>query len=259
MRLHEKQALSEKATCLARQQDEAGLKSLLAEHPDVLHWTHLWGETPLHYCVVENDLEAVRLLVRLGADIGAVNDSDCPPLVTCCGMQYQEMARYLLDCGADPDSKDQQDNAIVHAIEKGDVSMVKLLLEYGANPNVQDYCGTWAIFEAFYKDHGDIARLLLDHGADATVEDDEGDTLHQVIYTDMDVDAIAYYKLLREYRVDLLRVGSNGKHPIFSAIIEGDRDVARYFLELGMDKQVRDKDGDSIAEVLRMAGMNELI
>lgn len=39
MRLHEKQAFSEKGTCLARQQDEAELKSLIAEHPDVLCWT----------------------------------------------------------------------------------------------------------------------------------------------------------------------------------------------------------------------------
>lgn len=99
----------------------------------------------------------------------------------------------------------------------------------------------------------------MDHDADPNVEDGEGDTLHQVIYADMEVDVIRYYDLLKAYDIDLSHVGSSGKHPIFSAIIEGDKDIVRYFLKRGMDLQVRDNDGDTVAEVLRMAGMQDLV
>ena len=171
------------------------------------------------------------MLVELGGDVSSVDDAGCPPLVTCCQMQYLEMARFLLDSGADPNACDEHENAIFHALDKHDADMVKLLLDKGADPNVRDYCGAWALFEAMYADDFAIARLLLEHGADPDVDDHEGDTLHYLVFSEMEIDALKYCRLLAEFGADLLRFGASQKHPIFLAIENGDREAVRFFLD----------------------------
>jgi ankyrin repeat protein len=54
---------------------------------------------------------------------------------------------------------------------------VKLLLEHGANPNIQDYKYGWTPLHFAVKNcHVDVARVLLDYGADPTIRDNEGRT-----------------------------------------------------------------------------------
>lgn len=253
----ERYALAEQVTYFAGELDSDAVKALIAQYPDILSWGYLWGETPLHYWVVENHMEAVKMLVDLGADVNVVDDYSCPALVTCCQMEYLEMARFLLDRGVDPDSCDEHENALFHALEKHDAEMVELLLKYNANPNVRDFCGVWLLFEAIYQNGYEIARLLLEYGADPNVDDDEGDSLHYLIYSEMEVEPIKYYDLLFEYNADLQRLGESAKHPIFPAVEKGDVDVARYFLKLGMDLQVEGPEGESLESALSRTGMHQ--
>ena len=58
---------------------------------------------------------------------------------------------------------------------------MRLLLEAGANPNLQDEFGMTALHAAVGVGSLDIARMLLDAGADATIENDEGETPRESI------------------------------------------------------------------------------
>jgi len=256
---HERQGLAEKITCLAGEMDVDAVKAMVAQYPGILGWTHLWGETPLLYCVTERQMDAVKLLVELGGDVNAVDDSGTPPLVTCCQMKYLELAKFLLDNGADPDGCDQHENALFHAISSHDASMVELLLNYNANPNVRNFCGVWALFEAIYEKDYAIAELLLARGADPNVDDDTGDSLHYLIYSEMEIEPIPYYDLLAAHHADLLRIGASAKHPLFLAICNGDIEITRYFLSKGMALQAKDEDGDTVERLLRMAGIREQV
>ena len=255
----EKQGLAEKITYLAGEMEVEAVKAMVAQYPDILGWTHLWGETPLLYCVTEHQIDAVKLLFDLGGDVNAKDDSGTPPLVTCCKMNYVELAKFLLDSGADPDGCDQHENAIFSAIEEHDVEMASLLLKYNANPNVCDFCDSWALFEAMYKNDYAMAKLLLEHGADPNVDDATGDSLHYLIYSEMEIEPIKFYNLLSEFNTDLLRIGASKTHPIFLAIINGNIEIARYFIGKGMSLHVKDEDGDSVEELLKMAGIHEQV
>ena len=81
----------------------------------------------------------------------------------------------LLDRGADPNIRDEGDNAFpIHfAAERGDLAVVKLLIEHGADPigagtgHELDVLG-WAVcFE--YAHHSEVAQYLLAHGAKLTL------------------------------------------------------------------------------------------
>uniref|UniRef100_A0A1X7SXW4 Death domain-containing protein n=1 Tax=Amphimedon queenslandica TaxID=400682 RepID=A0A1X7SXW4_AMPQE len=80
----------------------------------------------------------------------------------------------LLEAGADPNVTEYPSGgspALIIAIEKDNIDIVKLLLEKGANPNVTKYTsgGSPALIIAIEKDNTDIVKLLLEKGADPNV------------------------------------------------------------------------------------------
>lgn len=70
--------------------------------------------------------------------------------------------------------------ALDSAAAKGDLEMVKLLLESGANPNAQGPMKMTPLTAAVRAKRLDIVELLLDHGADPTVAGRDGQTPLQI-------------------------------------------------------------------------------
>ncbi len=87
------------------------------------------------------------------------------------GVKHEAVVSTLLDRGANPNIRDEGDNAypIHFAAESGDMAVVRLLIEHGADAtgagtgHELDVLG-WAVcFD--YATHVDVARFLLAHGA----------------------------------------------------------------------------------------------
>ena len=89
-----------------------------------------------------------------------------------------EVKRLVVSCGVDPNVKDNDGRTPLHrAAKRGHVDIVKLLLEHGANPNIQENkYGYTPLHVAVKNCHVDVVRVLLEHGADPTIRDNEGRT-----------------------------------------------------------------------------------
>lgn len=72
-----------------------------------------------------------------------------------------------MEQGVDIDMKDRYgDTALIVAVRtRENLELVKLFLEYGADPNASDKKGWTPLHIASLFGHRDIAKLLLDRGA----------------------------------------------------------------------------------------------
>lgn len=82
-------------------------------------------------------------------------------------IQYNhlEAARVLLEAGLKPDGP-ASCHALARASRQGKYEMVKLLMEFKANPNGRgEFVSEWPLFWAANNGYSKIVKLLLDHGA----------------------------------------------------------------------------------------------
>jgi len=95
-----------------------------------------------------------------------------------------EVVEYLLKKGARPDTKDPSGStALVRAIEVGDIDLVKLLIEYGADVNqvMRHLNETPLIYAAHYGDQL-ITAHLLENGADPLIKNTNGETAFGIAF-----------------------------------------------------------------------------
>ena len=86
----------------------------------------------------------------------------------------------FVEAGADKDTQQQQrrdgTTALMLAAEYGRVEIARLLLEAGADEDLQNQDGKTALMLAVESGHAEIARLLLEAGADKDLQDQLGHT-----------------------------------------------------------------------------------
>lgn len=88
-------------------EDPAHAAELVKKDPALLVARGLWGETPLHFLAVEGYTDAVRFLIKLGANPDLRNQFGDAPLQNCVSIHKPDHDLYeiiaaMLSAGADP-------------------------------------------------------------------------------------------------------------------------------------------------------------
>jgi ankyrin repeat protein len=114
--------------------------------------------------------EMLRLLIEVGKPLVSMKLLE-PVLIEHSGEGNMEIVKLLLDKGADANAQDgQYGNALQAASARGHAEIAQLLLDKGADVNAQ--CGQYgnALQAASARGHAEIAQLLLDKGADVNAQ-----------------------------------------------------------------------------------------
>lgn len=94
---------------------------------------------------------------------------------------HLDVAKLLLMYGADPNIADSGNCTPLHwAAVKGFHGGAQLLLENKADPNIQDLAKSTALHEAVRKGNIAMMRLLLEKNADPNIPDIAGETAYQI-------------------------------------------------------------------------------
>ncbi|MDN5278396.1 MAG: ankyrin repeat and box protein 2 [Clostridiales bacterium] len=160
----------------------AELLGLLEEFPDLVYECDEEGSTLLLEAVRNNDEDAVELLLGRNADVHVIEDiQDSTPLLLAVNLGHVNIARKLLNKGADPEIKGLfGQTPLIRSVIEGHYDVIALLLEYGVLTDRRDESGNTAIMHAVEDNKIEMVKSLIYAGADTSLKNAAGMSLLQI-------------------------------------------------------------------------------
>ncbi|KAJ6011194.1 hypothetical protein N7451_002606 [Penicillium sp. IBT 35674x] len=247
-----------------------------------------WNDHPIHTACKGQHTGIVKLLLERGADVnaelGAIGGT---PLYIASNAGFKDLAVLLIDGGAHINKLVKtyggvHYTALMIACIKDHLNMVELLLEKGADANIQG--ADCALHSACEKNNLKIVQLLVRHGADVNFRREYGNSLAYtcslevaqfLIDNGADVNAKgvisnALVKASEKDHLDIVRVliengadvnakGMEDEHgnALFKASSEGNYEVVKLLLESGADADSEEPPLNAL-QAARKAGWDDV-
>lgn len=206
------------------------------------------GWRPLHWAARLGHLSVVKLLLDSGAEIDAQMSRSLDTTILLAAKHYEfDALEILLDRGANLDLAGKDNRTVLfHVIRKGSEELMKTLLCKGARPDIT--CLFEALSDWERDDHYERAKLLLEYGADPNmpIHTPKGPkyllpwVLRQWYLN------VSVIELLLEYGVDVNITGSGYFPPLLSVVFgEYSLTAARKLLDHGADVNASNEKGET--------------
>jgi ankyrin repeat protein len=214
----------------------------------------------LRSAALAGSVEVMRQLIEGGADVARFGGE---ALLTAVRRKHIEIARILLEAGADPNATDDRSSALEIAFRTGVEELVPILLASGARPDGAGF--SRPLYSAAKDGKLDLLRLLLDAGADPNGANEYGDTalMGAAVYGQ-----VAAAEVLKQAGARLdARETQSGETALMHAARAGKLEMARWLAAAGADIRMLDTNGknaltlamerahDEVASFLREAGV----
>ena len=159
----------------------------------------------------EGNIETVEKIMQKVPLNTCISDDGHNPLMYALTYQSYDVAEYLIP-HSDLNFTNNKRNALMIAVSKSQIEIVKQLLEAGMEANyLNQSTGNWSLHDAVCQPNVEITKLLLKHGVE-------------------------------------LEVLTFGISPLQLAIMSGESEQAIFLLENGANRERKDMDGRNIFE-----------
>ncbi len=255
---------------LAARRGHHDVVRLLIDQGADLERTDERGFTALLYAASSGNLDLVRFLVDRGCEVGVV--AAMPPVRVAVGrttvaatvdeatsisaadvaFQHEvhrgksEMTRYLVSHGAPFDANAPMMRGVGKldiAISPGNLDMVRLLIELGADPNAPSAYPLSPLFNASYRGHSEIVEMLLGAGADVNAPSYEGNLPIAGAVTRGHADVVSLL-LNHGARLDFVQE-STGRNLLHLAVLSGSGDIVGELVSRGAALDAMDNNGET--------------
>ncbi|KAM7193002.1 Ankyrin repeat-containing domain protein [Rhypophila sp. PSN 637] len=157
------------------------LEEELVLNPDDINVQDSMGRTPLAWAAARGDAQAVATLLSYGADPNIMDIQISGPLSNAAAQGHTICVELLLEAGADPDPippKGVKKGSPLSVASRNstDTTLLKRLLDFGADPNTLTAEDQTPLFHATRNDNASFAILLLEHGANINALATTGET-----------------------------------------------------------------------------------
>ncbi|KAG1695008.1 hypothetical protein DVH05_020938 [Phytophthora capsici] len=206
--------------------------------PKLLNAEEESGLTLLMIGVRSNDLVFCKMLLDAGADINFKTEKRTYALLLAAQKGWEDMTRFLLERGANEESKNM---ALIPAAHFGHLPVVKMLLETGGDQNYANKKGTTPLMRAAQEGRDAVVRFLIEKGADTCASNNEGMTAlmlaaqrgHANIATTLMKSGSNVNKQTRQGSTALLLAAKRGHTAAVEALMTAGADI---FLKDDRDK-----------------------
>ncbi|KAH0949131.1 hypothetical protein HN011_011253 [Eciton burchellii] len=133
----------------------------------VLDATDKKGQTSMHYACAEEHLEAVEVLIGLGANVDARDNDGNTPLHVATRTRHTGIAQLLLRAGASTELTDAEGFTPLHvAASQGCKGILNSMIQHGADLNKQCKNGNTCLHLACQNNEVDTVEILINKGVD---------------------------------------------------------------------------------------------
>jgi ankyrin repeat protein len=240
------------------------------------------GFTPLLYAARENCLACVKVLLDNGADIDLPDPDGVSPLLLAIMNSNWDLAKQLIEAGADVNQWDMYGEAPLFTAvglrnqvsggrasidplnETKGITIVRMLLERGANPDMQLFFrpanvrgatntrGSTPLIRAAANADLEVVKLLLEHGADVNLNmaDRQTAVMAALAGRASEKQALEIIGVLHDAGADVNvialvnhREESRGGTALHYAVRKRYKEVIKKLAEYGVDMNAKDQDG----------------
>ncbi|EZA51978.1 Ankyrin repeat and death domain-containing protein 1A [Ooceraea biroi] len=133
----------------------------------VLDATDKKGQTSMHYACAEEHLEAVEVLIGLGANVDAQDNDGNTPLHVATRTRHTGIAQLLLRAGANIELTDAEGFTPLHvAASQGCKGILDSMIQHGADLNKQCKNGNTSLHLACQNNEVETVEILINKGVD---------------------------------------------------------------------------------------------
>ncbi|KAI0406509.1 ankyrin repeat-containing domain protein [Xylaria palmicola] len=226
---------------------------VLVKHKATIEFRSHLQRTPLSLAASHGNANIIECLVKQAkADIEHRDVGDFAygqsPFFIACEWGNAMVVETLVELGADPDKKDDEEWApIIVAANFGHWRTIETLLDHGVDIETTGPGGHGtALRYALANGHIDVCRKLLGKGADPSSPSFRLPLLLEVAYRGVPVssdDRITLAKLLLEHNVDINETSKKGRSALYWACSNQQFGLAEFLLSFDPDINIADKDG----------------
>lgn len=228
-------------TALIEAADEGSYASavvLLEAGADVDLHEKDYGRSAVAIAASEGHTNLLRLLLNSGADFSNYKDGYIP--LHEAAEEGQMAALKILLEKTDVNQTDHHGRtALFYAVEEGHVTIVKYLVNQGANVNLKTRSGRTVLSYAAEERQSNIVQFLLDKGADASIKDEEGYTALDYA---IDEAAVEVVNILAKTDSGAAIVKANNS-ALLEAVEEGSIRTIQSLLDAGADVNAGNRNG----------------
>jgi ankyrin repeat protein len=240
------------------------------------------GFTPLLYAARENCSACVKVLVDNKADIDMQDPDGVSPLMVAIMNANWDLAKQLIEAGASVNQWDMYGEAPLFTVignrnqlsgghasidplnQTNGMAIIRMLLEHGANPNMQLFFrpanvkgatntrGSTPLIRAATNADMEVFKLLLQHGADVNLMMADRQTPIMAVLAGRapEPQALEMIRMLHDAGADINvialinhREESRGGTALHYAVRKRYKEVMKKLAEWGIDMNAKDQDG----------------
>ncbi|PVD37112.1 hypothetical protein C0Q70_04107 [Pomacea canaliculata] len=194
--------------------------------------------------VIKGDKDIVKSICQSNRSLLNFVHKGMTPLMVACHEGQQEVAKALLELGAEINRVENGSTALMAALEGKKEKMALFLLEKGADPHLRNNKKRNAIHLAAYHNMPEAIKALVLKGADVNAKDQYGDT---PLVDAIEQESNEAIDMLGKANVNI--VGDKRLTPLHLACIKAHYRSVEALLESGANVNLQDEDGDTALHI----------